>query len=573
MSSHTARYRISAYDGPPWYTQQFYPQGDTRRNNQPKFLGEIDGWTGFSINEEINSFNTSAEVKYVAQTATEPPKYQSFVLATKSGSPINFNGKYLRVGRRLLNPLRTTNFADSPIDYGVFLRIENQVPTSGNLTTPAGQYRILFVGLIVSWEQDISTQMVTLRLEGLGMMAGKELAADQFFHADTRLPLVRVNDEESPTQTTKWDRYRFYGPFPVPSMLAQLTAVNPYLAMENNIIVPHPDDLARTETFTLARQPAELAEIVIDITLEDQNVEDFTRQLWAYMSYQWFFYIDYDEREEGVGSYEGSYYRPRLTIAKSAVNVFGVSIPRYTLHAGVHVTAQSLNFSGEEHATRVVFASQQFGTLNITSVPGSLSEGRFQATHTPQYEKYDEDTGRKDAEGRDIIIERSRITDDSRYRPRLVVEWPVPDTDPGSVFSEAQINPMVNDKKLQRKRIGFHRTYPVHTQQDIDINVANTPNAPVLLTQQASETFGRVARGATYTGSVSVVATDDRALEDYKLGDVVSFAGFNSILDYARGQIAGIKRTPFQAELKLNFVLPNIDRRLQAVERDSRLRQ
>ena len=75
-----------------------------------------------------------------------------------------------------------------------------------------------------------------------------------------------------------------------------------------------------------------------------------------------------------------------------------------------------------------------------------------------------------------------------------------------------------------------------------------------------------------YTGTITVVDTDERPLDSYKLGDQVAFTGFNSALDHVVARIVGISRTPFNATLSLSFVLPTANRRLTEIEADNRNR-
>ena len=88
---------------------------------------------------------------------------------------------------------------------------------------------------------------------------------------------------------------------------------------------------------------------------------------------------------------------------------------------------------------------------------------------------------------------------------------------------------------------------------------------PVLL-QARRDREAKQSWTPQYTGSVVVVDTADRPLDSYKLGDQITFAGFNSVLDNVVARIVGISRTPHNATLNLSFVLPTINRRLQEVE-------
>lgn len=80
----------------------------------------------------------------------------------------------------------------------------------------------------------------------------------------------------------------------------------------------------------------------------------------------------------------------------------------------------------------------------------------------------------------------------------------------------------------------------------------------------------RSVNGPKYSGTVTVIDTDRRKIEDYKIGDTIGFRNFNDIQDHIIGIIAAKKLMHRKAVLTLNFVLANTSRRLLAIENSFR---
>ena len=499
------------------------PPADRVDNRQATFLGELDGWTDFTINTEINTLSSSAEIRYNPQLTQSRGATEIYALGDNQGNFLTANGGRLLVLREVsTDPLGTQPFQDNPLDYGVFIRIENTDQRTGseNIT------RTLFQGVVSSWEQDLATQQVIVRVDGMSAIAGRKLAADQIFQ--TALPEIRVNaydpftvpeepnvvnipvagEAETPN---KYDDYLLIGGnISALRLIDWMFYNNDFCELETNIDIKNATNIVSSEI-----QQGTLDDYyndtinargltpLIATKLADKDVNTLLTEVWEYVAPDWFFRVEYDDSQKTPNpgtTYFENRYRPKFIMSKGAVWEGTTENPEaaryvadYTLRAGVHITSQSLNFSGENHYTRVIAASKPQGQLRITSLnrPGSTTPYTIeQSSEDVQWEETDLVEDQLDAAGNPIQVDgetltlttRSRvISPATEYSPRVVEEFPnsrdrvsgVPYTHPGA---EQFIN-----KRRQVVDFTYTKTAPI-IEDD-----ANLPSAITELERQIDD--------------------------------------------------------------------------------------
>ena len=117
---------------------------------------------------------------------------------------------------------------------------------------------------------------------------------------------------------------------------------------------------------------------------------------------------------------------------------------------------------------------------------------------------------------------------------------------------------------FHRVSLRSHRTKPAESQTDRDL-------LSTLLNAEAYAPF-LDKNEVVYAGTVVVVDSANRKLEQYKLGDLIGFTGSGQILDRPIVQIAAIERKYHSLRMSLSYVLPNYDRELSAIQTDLRNR-
>ena len=69
-------------------------------------------------------------------------------------------------------------------------------------------------------------------------------------------------------------------------------------------------------------------------------------------------------------------------------------------------------------------------------------------------------------------------------------------------------------------------------------------------------------------GEIIVVDTPDQRAESYRVGQTIKLVGYGSIVGSTLYQIVAVDFTPTQATLRLNYLLPTVNKRLVAVQTD-----
>ena len=556
-------------------------------HQQPAYLGELEGWTNFSITEELNNIDNSATITYSPQLTASTAANQLIVLATPDGKALTTkDGKFLVITESYTDPIRTRPFQDDPVDYGVFVLIENHDLTGAT----TDQSQTLFTGMIVSWEQDLATQNVTIRLVGLSNLGGNFLIKDVFWrnlrtYESISTPRIRANNNRQTYKLSPYDHYVFEG-INVMVLLERACFYNTYLRLPFEWVFYEQtatNTAPEFRRFTLDALPDDARNVLVNMEMGDRSVKDFFEEVWEYLPNDWHYRIDYNQFSSN------GRLRPTIVLGKT-IKVFDSVYrlrPDYVLRAGENVVAQSLNFSGERQANKFIVASGTAGTLTIdrlsrpstNSLVPDFRAGAIRVVHrldpNADYETVSTET--TDENGKEVIIETQKIKESSEYRTRLISGFPAgPDNTAGPLIPFAVGN--FNDKAIQDKR-GRRKTFnvirPVFAEFQDPIN--NRPDVrPVYQRRMEQEMSLRRNRTAEerwtprYTGSISVVGTDERPLYSYKVGQQVGFAGFNSVLDDVVAQIVAITYTPFTANISLSFVLPNVNRRLKRIENDRR---
>ena len=601
-------YRIHMYDSPPW---------NFLKDRRANYLGELDHWTDFNVKSEINSLNNSAEIRYTPQVVQSTPAVLTEILADVDGVALTWNNQFLQIFETQTNPLSSTPFQDTPLDYGVFISIENTELTG----TTTRDHKTIFYGVVSSWEQDLATQQVIVRLQGMSSIAGNYLAADMLFNnpygsdiVHNNVPQVRVNyapyqaeSDGTLVRPSAYDNFLLASTEPgkettLVRIMEWMLFYNPLLELAPQAVVyiPVNRDTANESFVALANLSANeddasfglKSPVVINIT--DRNVNDVLAEVWEHSLPEWVYYIDYDREDLNTrsGNYEDNAYKPRLVLRKGAVwNTPSATepdrmIPDYTLTRGVHITAQSINFSGEKHYSRVVVASQPQSRLTITELPAPSTTSQPVIKHRRE----DQDWRRREltnnaGEGTDNYEWRQEPGTD--YTKRIVADFPKSETlagDTGFYISGIPYR-TTNTAKILNKlgdEVDFNyvKTAPIEVEQDLTPGgYANYENQGIPGATTLKSLLSRRDRAAKqswtpqYTGTIKVIDAEDRPLDSYQLGDQIAFTGFNSILDNVVARIVGINRNSTSASLSLSFVLPTINRRLWEIENQARNRR
>ena len=487
-------YRIYLYDSPPLNRES---------NQQADYLGELEGWSSFQINSEINTLNNSAIITFNPQLKQDEKQTEVYALGDGEGDFLTANhGKLLEVNSLTTNPLNTQSFLDSRIDYGVFVRIENT-----DLT--ANRTRTLFHGVVISWQQDLASQRVIVRLEGMSSLAGRELVADHIF-AETP-PEVEVNafdPDTTPAEPnvinlrvdgeritpSKYDNFLLIGAdISALRIIDWLFYRNDFCQLDTNItdnVADNANSFTASNTtindiYRAGGNETGLTPLVIT-RINDKNINSMLTEVWGYVSPDWFFAVEYDNSELPLiaGRYAVNRYRPRLILKRGAVwqgteddPKEARYVPDYTLRAGVHIVSQSLNFSGENHYTRTIIANRPAGQLRITSLGIPDSPNPITLQHAPedkQWQETDTEQNQTDAEGRILqadgvnlteIVRQRRITASSQYAPRVISEFPNGEDSIAGIPYTQQLDAQIINKDNNVAKFNYIKTRPIITDQ------------------------------------------------------------------------------------------------------------
>ncbi len=589
-TDHTLKYRTS-YRIHLWDHFEFTTASDDgtnvvdeaiQRGADPVYLGHLDGWQDFSITTEINSLNNSAEITFIPQITESRPRTEIIYLVDSALRFLTLpNGDALTLRESVVEPLSTQPFQNSPVDYGVFVSIEEE--TAGVLP------HTLFQGMIQSWEQDLETQVVILRVVGLTNISAASPASETFFYrlgqpasqSIPRLIVANINGTNIGANALPFDNFVLNN-IPPLRIIERVVYGSQFIRLDPSLTY-FEETAVGTETFfpaNLDSLPADISPLLASFRMADLTTEEVIKEATEFLPSDWYFYIDYNQTHLQSGGFE-SKHKPTMKFQK-VVRSFAdnhLLATRKILRRGVEVVNQSLNFSGENAFNRTIIAARTRGELTITSVPRPQTRNNVVSwpTITQNLSNEDYEKVRTSAPGVNPITEEWRLKSSSRYVRRVILDYPTTTTFAGTTTPNIPTlqprNEATYDKFNRTKADQYAlRTNFIHYDADSELHTAQIS----ALQSRMALTRNRIAEQTwrpQYTGTITVVNTDGKTLGSYQIGDQIGFEGFNSMLDYAVGQVVAITRTPYEANLAMSFVLPTTNRRLKAIENDDRARR
>ena len=576
---HQKERRIHVWDGPPIYLQALIAESDplfaAANKLRPIYKGEIQGFSDLGIDSEISTIDGTAEITFNPSSEKFESVFLDFVLGDGRGNRLFFNNHYLRLNRIQTSDSDRTSFEDQDVDVGSFISIENY-----NYDEAIQKYKrkILFWGQVLDWGKSGKAQNIVLRCLSIGSVAGLEPAAHAFFPNDSSLPdAINVNDETDPNRRvvpSRYDQFSFIGETVGGSstavkVLFWLFHNSPYLAASLQLSDNPNEDFPHND---LTVPPPDLAGAFMFFDLNLQTISELIEEALEFLPSDWYFYLDYDPTFNYISPAQTPYtdlaYKPTFKLRKSKRKADGTSrlIPDYALTIDKEIIDYDMTFSGEEQHTHQITASKQQGRLEVVDLPNPGGNAKIRVQHVPEYQDVKDDEGN---------ITGEAITESSEYIRRVVGLRP----DPRQRFnvSEQLLNLFPRFRnKLDKQRILTNRRYNFREIDRIKpfpagIFQGENPRQSLqnLINGYANDQYFKEANPA-YAGRLTVVDTDERKIEDYRLGDVVAIVGSDDVMRYAIARISAISLGFHTAELTLSRVLINTERRLKALEIDNK---
>ena len=305
---------------------------------------------------------------------------------------------------------------------------------------------------------------------------------------------------------------RFVNPLAV---ISRVLGANPYIFGSNSINAP----------------AAEINTLKMFTNLETQTTADIVADCYSYLPKNWFLRVNYDVapvmRQTHQGGDLGVKYTPLLELVKEATT------PNYYLTNDLEVQDADVNLSIEDMVTEVVHTTSQDGFYTTSNLP-------FFGDPNP------------------VVYVDPPDTEDDPYRARILHK------------AVENSGGLPTHKGKKGEAVGYQQDDPKLVGSDIaetTDSATATPEIRGLLTTLANQDL-EANNDSTFIGNVTVVDTPARKIEDYRLGDLVGFRGFNNVVDNTVGKIAAIRRGHVTAHLSLSKPTPNVDRTLQALRAD-----
>ena len=400
------KYRIHVWDGPPAYME--YDWLNPRENaqniledtydwdiestqaqrdaliNKPVYLGELFGWSDFSISSEINRLEGSAKIEINPNQTHVIRRTTNWVLSDGRGNIVTTDP----VGTKLLleqtSYASEINWADQAVDEGYFIQIE----TYGHPKLSNGERHIIFHGVISDWKMSGDSENVTLNVLSLGGLARNELAVDMFFPEwlpDIRATGINNNKTGAVTELTKYDKYTFLGSAEsarVTRIMEWLIVNNRYLNFDNLIWT----DAENNIDYTFGNLDSELNSLFYGFELNDQTVGDILDDISNILPFNYYFFVDYSTpllaldfvrkpyqpvfrlRRNQLLTETSKDIRPAKSVSRQSVSRDFLR-PDYRLTSGKEVVNYDITYAGEGKTTRWVVAAEAFGNLEVTNLP------------------------------------------------------------------------------------------------------------------------------------------------------------------------------------------------------------
>ncbi len=447
-------YRVHIFSGPPYFMQADWENPQTAvqdmledtfnwdiesqhltgQTEPPQYLGELYGWSDFSVTSEINKIESNATIEINPNQARIVRSQKHYLLG-------DGRGKYLAAdtgGTRILLESTTyfteTNWADQMVDEGFFVQIE-----AYNTRLSGGQRQIIFHGVITDWKMKGDTENVELNIMSLGTLASNELAVDMFF--PDFYPTINVSqlDKEQlpvPVGISKYDLYRFTGSDlneapRATRIIHWLIFNNRYLQIDLEKIY---QDRENNVTYNFQDLPPELNALFFNFDLNKQTVGNLLDDIAKILPPNYYFRVEYNPQSV-VNVLPGKTYYPVFILrrndeadytwqvyedAKNPQYAKKALIPEYYVKSGDEVVNYDLNYAGEQKAHRWIVAGPQHGTFVVTNLPAPPAVATKEMTHPIRVQQVvEEENYEFDIPPRQVLTKEEQDDIDERVQELL----------------------------------------------------------------------------------------------------------------------------------------------------------
>jgi len=548
-------YRFHVYDGLPYVKYQalrgaqYIPR---YKDYAPTYYGVLRGINKWDIQEELNKPSQTAHITISPTTIVQDDEYEKVFLQDGTGKFVTTGGARILVSQVKTSRVEDTTFLDSVIDYGTVIHIEAYKGDSEPET--------VFWGVVNGYETPSKTQNVILRCVSVGYMFASELAAPYFQNSNNgyQIDTYNVDGQATRGKLTKeitFDKWRFFFVDPIKIM---------YFLIFNNPFAVHGQVINNKGDTSSWENPDDIGGVFrADIVMEGNTVGDILEKCMSYLSDDWFLDFEYIDTRSPTDTSPDIVLKINLKQSNTTGSGVITYSSDYIIHNNVEVIDYDINVTGANSTQDVTYASASRGELLVREIPNpETTADPILLDYRPQFREVTDD---------DNNVIGHEITDASLYVKRIHTTQDgvkIVGHDPmGNVVALPE-NPSFRDKDNKVRFIWW-------AKQIFKTHSATRPNEIATIRAEQGRIIQALALNdfiANYNpkhaGKVTIVDSDRMNTEDYKMGDVVGFRGFDNIIDYIEVRIVGKSSTQNTATLDLSFVLPTTTRRIQSLIND-----